>query len=413
MAVAFFLAPVASAATNTGYTGPSVEVKLYGHVFDLLNKVPINTEVPPASDLGRNFGTPTLRTGVQDLDTQNYLYFYSTPGPVHYNVTETVGGVVGPRLHPERGIAMDMELEPGKDIVAYWYMSADSVSTRTVGFAPGVDLGVLAQLKVRATIRLGDDIGQDLDKQPIVAQGEALVDMIVTPSDPKVYEIVINLGKPQREVIKADEDFNIKFEWYQVKDEASGAEFVQRDWELHTGKDYPNRVHLWVRNPVVLQDIHPQFVGDKLVIHNYLNSPLGNYDVDASSTTVTIQGPSEAKSLSQPVVVQRTWEHNHHFDAVTVTYLWDYRDDDAVPGEYKVTTSAWNLQHTAMAEKTAHFYIDEGGKAGKAIAASGDEIKPFDLEDVEKGPKNAPGFEGLFVIAALAAVAFGRRKKRR
>jgi hypothetical protein len=404
------LASTASAATNTGYAGPPVEVKLYGHVFDLLNKVPINTQAPADLDLSRNFGLPTVRTGAQNLDTQNYLYLYSTPGLVHYNVSQDEFGNKGPRLHNERGIAMDLELDPAVDIIAYWYMSADSLSLRTVGLQAPQDAGVLPQLHVRATMRIGDKIGSDLDAGDIIARGETVVDILVTPNDPKVYEVKINMGRSQKEIVPAKDAFNVKFEWYQVKDDPSGLEFVERDWELHTGIKYPNRVEVSVRNPVVLQDIHPQFVGDKLVIHNYLNSPLGNYDVDSSTVTVKVEGPSEAKHLSQPVIVQRTWEHNHHFDAVTITYLWDYREDNALPGEYKITTSAWNLQHTAMAEKVAHFYIDEGGKAGKAIAASGDEIKPFDLEDVGNAPKATPGFEGFFVLAALAAVAFGRRK---
>ena len=76
----------------------------------------------------------------------------------------------------------------------------------------------------------------------------------------------------------------------------------------HTDKDNRPRMLLSVMNPIRLEYLHPQFVGDDLVVHTSMNSAWGNYDVDETSADgilVSIEGPSPATSLAKAALEQR------------------------------------------------------------------------------------------------------------
>lgn len=386
---------------DTGYQGGPIVVPLFGHIYDLLQPVPMNTQPMIDKDLARGFGTPTV-TGTPAA-APNSLRFYSSPGLVEYNETEKDGL---PRHHPERGISFDVLLDPSKPIVGHWFLGVKALDVPQAGQTSGPEAGVMPALTVRMTMRTGDDVGADLDSGQIIAQGSTTLEPTKWPANGAPAEFVVDMGTPQLDRVPGNVSFNVKVEWFNAESPDGATQITQRDWILHTGAKFPNRVDVTVLNPLALYSVKPTPVGDDVVsIHAELNSPFGNYDVNTTTVEIEFDGPTSPSSLGEPLIVQKSYEHNHHYEPVEVTWVWNFKDDDAKPGNYKVTVRAKNLQGTALVEKSASFIIPEKGHvtgysdSGELVEAQG------------QAPENAtPGFGvALLVLAAVAALVSRRR----
>lgn len=407
------------AGVNSGYDGGPVEVTMYHHIFNLLDTVPMNTQPMPDAvpDLAQGRTAPTIRTpaGSAPVSNKNHLFMYASGGPVSYNVS-----LNEPRIHPERGLGYDILLDTSKEIKVYWYMSADAGETFTE--AP-VHTGAMPHLKVTAILRLGDDIGSDLTDGQVVAEGSTTVNLM-TPPGGGVTEIPINLGKPQMDRIPADKSYNLQVKWTQV--DQGETEFVDRQWNLHTGNEFPNRMLWTVENPIRMNYVHPQPIGErKIAIHSAVITPFGNYDVDLSNISMSITNPDgkeiiryddsklqKGDNVQGPIIVQKTWKHNSHYEPVLVTWVWNYRQAEAPPGDYTVSVSASNLQGSATAGKTASFTVQEqGGALGRS--SSGETIQAQNVSgsgDEKGSPLGlAPVLAGL--AGALAAARYRKRRR--
>ncbi|HEX2022562.1 MAG TPA: hypothetical protein VHH36_07600, partial [Candidatus Thermoplasmatota archaeon] len=210
--------------------------------------------------------------------------------------------------------------------------------------------------------------------------------------------------KPLMDRIPGNDSYNVKVEWFNA--EANGERVTQRDWILHTGERFPNRVEVGVLNPLALYAVRPTPVGDDLLtIHATLNSPFGNYDVDASTLEIQVDGPTRPTKLSGPLVTQRNFEHNAHYAPVEATWSWPFREDGAQPGDYTVRVTAKNLQGSATVTKTASFTIPEAGRAvGRSDA--GDVILASGPETAAQTPLPA----GLLLAAGVVAALVLRRR---
>lgn len=405
------LAPLASAQApvggpapppgDTGYAGGPVTVPLYGHIYDLLQPVPMNTQPMIDLDLARGFGSPSV-TGAGPLATPQSLRFYSSPGLVEYN--ETQDGL--PRHHPERGISFDVLLDPSQNVVGHWFMGVKALDAPQAGQTGGPESGLAPALTVRMTMRVGDNIGADLDAGEVIARGQATLDPSKWPVSGEPVEFVVDMGAPLLDRIPGDVSFNVLVEWFNAETPDGSHRLTQRDWILHTGERYPNRVEVGVLNPLAIYSVRPTPVGhDRITLHAEMNSPFGNYDVDTSTVELLVEGPTTPKTIAAPFVVQKSYEHNHHYEPVTVTWVWDYRAENAAPGEYKVTVTAKNLQGTATATKSATFVIPENGRA-VGYSDTGDVVAAADAE----APAETPGPALMVLLGALALVAVLRRR---
>lgn len=383
---------------DTGYTGGPVVVPLYAHVYDLLQAVPLNTQPMIDLDLARGFGTPAV-TGVAETPTS--LRFVSSPGLVEYNVSED--GF--PRMHPERGISYDVLLDASQPMIGHFFLGVKAADLPQAGHTEGPEAGVAPALTVRMTMRVGDDVGGDLDAGALIAQGQTTLGPEAWTVNGAPVEFVVDMGTPQIDRLPGIEAFNVKVEWFNAETPDGATRLTQRDWVVHTGLRYPNRVDVAVLNPLALYTLRPTPLGDdRMIIHAALNSPFGNYDVDVANLTMTVEGPTSPRGIGAPLVVQRSFEHNHHYEPVEFTWVWPYRAEGASPGEYTVTLSAQNLQQTATVTKSASFVIPESGRAvgyddaGELVAPQGETARaktPF-----------------LPLAALVAALAFAARWRR-
>jgi uncharacterized protein (TIGR03382 family) len=423
LALALALLTAAPATAQVGIENPdlSTPTTLYFHL-DAQQDFPINTQPPDdryAKDDSRGLLAPTTScipdpSGQIGLVTQSFhtLYGFSTPGYVEYDFQEEGG----PRIHPERGLAYDIEIDPGADANLYWYLRTRFAGGDSRLPADAVDdlPVVVPEVSVRATIRTGDDVsigGAAYNAGSLIAQGTS-APMLVAPdaSNPHyipddgmhLYEFVVPLAIGAGS-IPADEAFNIRVDVFM---NIPGCEtdpdesLMLSQVDTHTSPEYRPRLDWSIMNPVAIEYIHPQFIGDQLLIHTAMSSPWGNYDVDETpgGIEVIVAGPSEARSLARTAFTQRHHEHGHHFEPVDVTYSWPYKLDGAQRGEYAIEVRARNDQGTGMAIGRALFEIGPN----TAVDSDGNPVVQAGGDEAQDSPLPLLPLVGLVAAAWLA-----------
>lgn len=396
---------------------------LYFHL-DAHQDFPINTQPPDdryakGSTRGLLASTTTCTpegTPGQFHQDHHTVYGFSTPGYVEYEYEEDGG----PRIHPERGLAYNVRLDDDTGMTGYWYLRTTVDSGQASSDINNMPV-LVPQVVVRFTMRTGDEVSfgaEAYNQGEVIAQGEsepvALVPSEETPGyhpqedGSHVYEIQVPLDVKKDE-IPADEDtggYNMRVDVFtQVPgcDSDPDSSFMPGSVEIYTSPDYRPRLDLTVMNPVRIEYIHPQFVGDDLLIHTSLNSPWGNYDVDETEGGITmdVSGPTAASNVFRVAFEQKHHEHGFHFEAVDVTYQWDYEQDQAADATYDLTVTVWNDQRTASATGSAT--IDVG-----SLTATDDEGNV--VQQVQTEEKDTPLPVWLPLLGVLVAALLLRRR---
>jgi hypothetical protein len=442
--------PTAS-AQGVGIQNPNVSTPttLYFHIngfqdFAINTQKPIDKYADSVS-----VGTATHTTscipnpgvGVNLSQEYHTEYGYSSPSYVEYDFEENGK----PRTHPERGISYDAKIDTGAPFTLYWYLQT-MAGVNSVGAAdPDAVPVVIPNVVVRATIRAGDSISVDdiaYNSGPLLAEGTTTAATLVSNpvgsqavdsnggAHPQVTAYNVN-GKylyefrvpitVQSPIIPRNTGYNLRIDTY-MDNPACGYEqgmLMPNLVRVHTSAEYRPRMELAIMNPIRLEYLHPQFVGDDLVIHTSMNAAWGNYDVneqDPDGIQISITGPSPATSLAKAAIVQRTHEHYHHQEAVDITYVWPYKTDRAANGLYTVEVKFLNDQRTASASGTAQFEIGKGLVIGCGGVQESSKAVGTDCgAQVQKdgvAQKESPGLELLAIVGILgAAVALVRRRQ--
>ncbi|MGB0652450.1 MAG: hypothetical protein ACPGQL_04555 [Thermoplasmatota archaeon] len=440
---AFLLAaaiPLASAQEGAGIRNPntSTPTTLYMHI-DGIQDFPINTQ-PPDDRYSKSepFGTITHSTsclpsvdGASLVSSSFHTYYgYSTPGYVEYDFEENGG----PRYHKERGLSFDVKLDTGYQSTIYWYLESQIVSGESPQADPNTLPVIIPQVKVQATIRGGDDVSVGdaaFNEGPEIASGEAgpfnlypqTADTAVYTVDGKhVYEYAIPLSFSSDTILR-DESYNLRIDVFvDLQGLCEPGQFennyvMPNLVRIHTSPEHRPRMDMAVMNPIRIEYIHPQFVGDELVVHTSFNSPWGNYDVDEQpgGIEVAINGPSPATSMARAAFVQRHHEHFFHQEPVDVSYVWPYKQDGASSGVYTVDVSVWNDQHTAQAVGAAQFQI--GKVTGGDQLPACDPGTPIEeqtncviVNAADQG-EDSPGFGLVAILGLLGAAAVALRRR--
>lgn len=418
--LALLLASGVAAQSTIQNPDVSTPTTLYFHL-DAHQDFPINTQPPDdryakGSTRGAIASTTTCtpeQTPGQFHQSHHTVYGFSTPGYVEYDFEEQGG----PRIHPERGLAYDVELDQGAGMTGYWYLKTTVDNTETN------DLPLLVpQVVVEFTMRVGDEVAfgaEAYNAGELIAGGRSapmdlVPDASVTPGyQPQedgshVYEIQVPMDV-QKEYIPADEDvggYNMRVDVYMAVpgcDEDHDNAFMPGTIETFTAPDHRPRLDLAIMNPVRIDYIHPQFVGEDLLIHTSLNSPWGNYDVDEKEGGIEVQidGPTTVQSVQRVAFAQKHHEHGFHFEPVAVTYQWDYEKDQASADVYDVTVTVWNDQRTAAAVGTAKINVGDQ----TAVDDAGNVVQKEETDGVETPMPGA-----LAVLGILAAAFLARRR---
>lgn len=452
-------------AETPGISNPttSTPTNLYFHINGFQD-FPINTQ-PPAdtykADEGIGLATHSAScappgTPVDGAVRHSYhtSYGFSSPSYVEYNFTDSDGK---PRIHPERALSYDILVDSASDFSVHWFVSTQTGLPAQPTADPNTAPVVVPEVIVRATMRTGEKISvgeEGYNTGTLIAQGQTLPAILAaqgtqsananapghqnanwTVVDGKnVYELVVPMKFEGQSKIPKEEGYNMRIDVFEAVpggacDNPDNGYFMPNVVKTHTSPGHRPHMSLSITDPVRIEYMHPQFVGDDLVIHTSENSPWGNYDVDetAGGIELTIAGPSEARSLYRAAVVQRYHEHDHHTQAVDVTFVWPFKTDFGKDGTYTIHLAVKNDQGTAVASGIAQFTIGKGGtelfvtKCGgiidtnKAAGAGQDCVTeqqdPNSGEAITAAPKSSPGVEMVAVLGALGAVAYAVRRR--
>ncbi|HLE95726.1 MAG TPA: hypothetical protein VI997_00015 [Candidatus Thermoplasmatota archaeon] len=487
LVVTLVAAPVAGAAT--------AKVTFFGHVFasGLNAPMPSNDQPPEGEEV---FGVgstntctpvgtfdnyippppPTASPGVDcDKDPQNKLALFSSAGFVDVKGRDEFNSKGDYTLfHNERGSTKAIQLDPAEDVTASLWMSLDPIHVWYVGGGSnetdcpyanprdvgcvypywGWDPGLWPDWVVKATLYaavLGDH-GSDPSKAPpihealtagtarVIAEGETAPIQVVNglPGNPNVHQFVVNLGKPKATTIEREESFFLVFSWYS---KTGDTKYTFHYWRLWAGEFFPPVYTLPVTNAFDVELVIPSFVYDKLVIVGVINTPWGSYDVDPSTTRLTIEEKAtrrEVTPLRVSTFSDYSTAHGGHYKPVNETWVWDYKGDRLAPGTYTATVTAENWAHSARGACTAEFTILPDGSPGPVtVGACGErtasdelveELRNLEGEgrdgtDLSPGPLPSisvlssdahavPGPGALLAALALAGLAFAARRGR-
>jgi hypothetical protein len=460
LAVAFLLAsllvlsvalPASAQAASPGIRNPSEPspVTLYMHVLDIQD-MPINTQRPDdlwtvSNPVGLGTSTTTCippDTPAVNLHQQWHTYYgYSSPSYVEYQIEQSGK----PRIHPERGISYDAHLDAGTPFTLYWYMTTQSLGAAGSGAVdPSVVPVVVPNVQVSATIRAGDAISVDdraYNTGPVLVQGGTVPATLaadqVLPAAPGLadpvhtralgqqadgkwlYEFAVPMAI-EEPVIPRDTGYNLRIDVRMDNPACTGLDeaVMPNVVRVHSDAAHRPRLEFAVTNPLRIEALHPQFVGDDLVVHAAMNAAWGNYDiaevnpytpeVTADDLQLSIRGPTDAAGLYLANMVQSTNPHYMHQDAVTLAFVWPYKADQAVDGVYTVSLLVRNDQGTATATADAVFEL------GRGVTTV------CDLEDCRTegpGPRGsgneAPGPAAVAGPLALLGVGAALRQRRR
>ena len=448
---ALLSAPTSAQSTVPGIHNPDTPTPttLYMHLIDIQD-FPINTQKPAEGYTVSNaVGLATSTTSCLPEDTPgadvsqawHTAYGYSSPSYVEYDLQE--GGK--PRVHPERGISYDAHLDQGTPFTLYWYMTTQSATTQPGGGAPdpsSVPI-VLPNVVVSAAIRAGDAVSVNdraYNTGPLLVHGETLpatlagesvlpgAPGLVEPAHTKalsklgdgrwLYEFAVpmTIDTP---VVPRDTGYNLRVDVRMDNPACTGgvdAALMPNLVRFHSDAEHRPRMEFAVTNPIRIEALHPQFVGDDLVVHAAMNAVWGNYDIaEVSSYTpdvtpadmvLGIKGPSEATGLYLHGIVQSTNPHYQHQDAVTLSFVWPYKADQAANGPYTVSLLVRNDQQTATATADAVFEL------GRQVTTVCDETGCTSGGPGPAGDDNqAPGPAAVLLAAAILGLAVFLRRR--
>lgn len=425
-----------AAPTEPGIYNPTVSTptSMYFHINGV-QQFPINTQQPddryadvPGRGVVSHTGCVEDPTDAQEFTAASYhtWYGYSSPSLVEYDVDDNGK----PRIHYERGLSYDIELDADKPAVFTWFLEGKSPIPYEGEVEPDQFPMVMPQVVVRATIREGDDISVGdtaFNQGKLIAIGESVpTDLLgaatsdnehVTRHDVdgrSVYQFTFPLTY-DADTITREEGYNVRVDAFMenpyCRDPAAENSMMLDFARIHTSSNYRPQLQWNIMNPLYIEMMHPQFVGDDLVVHTQINSPWGSYDVQGDLAReqplgFDIKGPSPVMTLDR-ILVDHSLGHGpaYHFLPVQATWLWDYQADQAKDGIYTVTLYAQNDQQTAEAYAVSTFQIGNGkvcypGEDGLETCSA----TPTKVDNVE-----SPGVPFIAIIVALAGIALARR----
>lgn len=362
-----FAGPTAAQASIDNPTQPT-PTTLYLHLQDVQDMV-MNTQPPTAgyrsvaswgvisATLPCNVIPEAVALGNQGPHT---WYGYASPARIEYNDQQF-------RSHPERGVALDIHLV-GNNLTLVWYLVAGQ-QTASAPAAPVPHANVV----VTATLREGDDVSMDDEAFNVGARiatgqvgpvhlfadqvqgGNGQVRALGLVDEGWLYEFTLRLDV-ERAVIKRTTGFNLRIDAAFDNDVCPG--FAPGGLNAVTTPLGRPRLELAVSNPLRIEYLGPQLLGDDLVLHASVSSAWGNYDVDQANATLEVRGPGNAafQAVPPPVSV------HHHMDChgcepLDAYFIWPGAAH-AAAGTYEVRYAVPNLQASAVAVATTAFTIE-------------------------------------------------------
>jgi hypothetical protein len=426
------LMPLAGAEVVIDNPWESTPTTMYMHLNGF-EDMPVNTQEPSfTSGITQPLGMgppaslclPATNTADGFTSSSRHTWYgYSSNNYVQYEVDE--GGK--PRIWLDRGISFDAILDGDSTPILSWFLRGET--------SPGADGRAhppIPNVIVRATVREGDAVSVGhtaFNTGNVIAIGQSqpsTLAMAASPASPHVtahekddhwvYEFRFPL-EYQSPVIPANESFNIRIDAFMdneyCNDPGADGTYAMPDYvAAHASPEFLARLEWNIMNPLRIEGLAPQFLGDDLALHAAVSSAWGAYDVsgdqeDEVPLLMEISGPTAALNLELIEIVSNTNVHGYELQRkpVTGTWVWDYVAEQALDGEYQVTFMATNDQQTATATATATFTISPAGNTACYAQDGGTRCVTQGVD------QEAPGIGALVGLLGIVCAGLALRRR--
>lgn len=383
---------------------PEVETTLYFHPINVQG-MPINTQRPdldrPWDDgLGASAVTVScldgelgsLPQGATKMEFHTYRG-YGTPSYVDYGNASLDGA---PRVHPVRGLGYDVLLADDQSML-HWFLAEAAPPQAGREAAPLVNVQVRATVYAAESLDLKDDSGPVLMQgatAPVTAfagqvVGEGANQVTATQAAGRwVYDFAVPLDHEADRIPRAT-GYTVRIEALLENPSCQGdGTLMPGTVDPFADADHEPRIVLRHADPLRIDYLHPQFVGNELWMHTRVLSPWGNYDVLTGEARLEVFGVADVTPRLNDTI-QRSFEHFHLLDPAQQNWVID---PDGLPdGRYTAVYTVPNLQRTAVAEARVAFTVQDG-------------------QLIEGDLRESPGPAPLLVLGALAIGGMLRRR---
>jgi hypothetical protein len=357
-----------------------VNVILYAHIQDALQRAPLNTLPPdPAQekDVNGGFPTPTIRLREDVVNFENnWFYLYHLPKFVEYGTS--AANQDGPLSYP-------LELV-GKTIKLYWYLSPHAVPSQNSSSLPARSLGAMPNVNVYARI----DTGRHPFHGSLVAEGRTSTPIMVSlPGEDYAYQFEVPL-EIKNATVPPDGGFVVSINWYQFQNGENQA--MQSDWRVRTGIRFAPRLVMPVGNPMKLLETESLFRAGTHYLATGLSPVFGAYDIDPYSLNMTYEsGPSK---VGNPAPL---FYFYNPIRPQVVKVVWAVPSDGPPlsAGNYTFRLAAMNLQHTYRFQSDVPLSIIAFNKARPQSIVGLDAAPPALLWTVSLGLVGCLGLTGV------------------
>lgn len=358
----------------------SVHVVLYGHVADILNRAPMNTERPdPVREPDRRRQFPPcaeVRTGTPaDVTSMSCrMVFFSSPG--HVEVAGT-----GWRTHQQPGQAYALDLR-GPTMNLYLTLST-SAATPNVGMWARLETG-------RFTMR-GDLIAES---SADLVPRRTLVSVPGDPYDAYEFEVPLRIHRPQMPGGPNATGFILTVEVHQLR---TSEATVMQPWQLRVGHKFPPRLVFETATVLRTASSSMAIFQGSTYIRWSVESALGTYNVRDDQLRLVPTGttllPPEALEI---VSKRRTVDHDGHFKPMNITWRLNHTQHRLDDGTYELLASIPTLDGAYLLEEGFSFQVRNGKPVLKAIEFQG---------------RESPNVGPLVVVALMIAFTCWHRRQ--
>ncbi len=354
-----------------------VNVILYAHILDPLQRAPLNVVPPDLSrepDVNRGMLPPTLKVEQDVLwfNNNEFLMFHM-PTFVRYE---------GQGLNQDGPLAYQMNLsKTGAKL--FWYMSPHIVPQNNSTASPVGSIGAMPMISVSATIETGRHAGYG----ELIAQGSTSTPVMVgAPTTDYAYEFEIPLTVVL-DTVPPEEGFVVQIKWNQLGDEDQ--EIAQNDWRIRSGPRFAPRLILPVENPMRLSEVTSIYRSGTHYLVTDITSLFGAYDLNPFSLNMTFHDGPMVAGKPQPIYYFPNSRVPH-----TVRIVW------ALPPESPDTPS--------LKAGTYEFKLMVSNLWGTYAL---NETVPLDILQFSSAKSKTPGPELPLLLMGLAMTAIALRRR--
>lgn len=114
-----------------------------------------------------------------------------------------------------------------------------------------------------------------------------------------------------------------------------------------------------ISNPISIIEIETNVEEKKGIITGTFTEAFGS-DLTRLNYTISIIGPTEAKTISKPITTQGVGNETNATNISIVQWTWDFKQDEAAAGEYIITiTVGYEMNTTTTGTSEANMWTEE------------------------------------------------------